>query len=118
MLTQCAKTQACGLPKIWTHILTAEYEVGSMTASLSGDSTSARQPNEFCAHSRKGDSDPVKLFLPSLHGVEMHTFADALGLRIFPKDPSMPATAKVRFQYFGMEGRRRGRIANSGLRPL
>jgi hypothetical protein len=70
-----------------------------MAASLSGETTSvARQPNELVAHSRNGDSEPAKLFLPSLRGVRgvtIHALIELLGLRTFfpEKDASMPATA-------------------------
>lgn len=67
-----------------------------MTASLSGETTSvARQPKEFVAHSLNGDSEPAKLFLPSLRGVTIHALIELLGLRMFfpEKDASMPAIA-------------------------
>lgn len=63
-------------------------------SSLSGDTTSlARHPNEFVAHSRKGDSEPGKLFFPSLRGVAIQALIEELGLRMLfanNKPPSAP----------------------------
>ena len=60
-------------------------------SSLSGDTTSAKQPRELVAHSRNGESESDTLFFPPLRGVLPPSATQPLGLcMVLPSMPSTP----------------------------
>ena len=77
-----------------THSLTAlnsEYEDSMPDSSLSGETTSAKQPRELVAHSRNGESESDTLFFPLLRGVLPPSATQPLGLcMVLPSMPSTP----------------------------